>query len=105
MHFDLEASFLARCHGRPVAEAQRFQLSAERNHVLRERAAKIGGMAPGVEAAKVGVQLAFRGPNAGLVANDQGSIYRGHGAPARSLSLNPAQNLVHAFQAGDVAQA
>jgi hypothetical protein len=59
----------------------------------------------GVESAKVGVQLAFRRPNAGLVSNDQGSIDGGDSTSVRGLSLNPAQDLVHAFQACDVAQA
>jgi hypothetical protein len=105
VYLDLETSFLARCHGYSVAETQCFQVPAEGDHLLGERAPKVRGVTTGVESAKVGVQLAFRRPNAGLVSNDQGSIDGGDSTSVRGLSLNPAQDLVHAFQACDVAQA
>jgi len=55
VNFDLKAAFLARCHGCPVAETQRFQATAEGDHLLGERAPKVGSVTTGVESAKVGV--------------------------------------------------
>jgi hypothetical protein len=102
VHLDLEPAFLSRCHGCPVAEANRFQAAAEGNHVLSERATKVSGVTTGVEAAKVAVQLAFRGPNAGLVSDDQWSIHGGHCTSVSGFSLNPLQNLVHTLQTGNI---
>jgi len=104
VHLDLEEAFLARCHGRSVIEAQRLQFAAEGDHLWGERTPKVSSVTTCVEAAKVGIQLALRGPNAGLVSNDQGSIDRGHCAPARGFGLDPTQNLLHTFQACAVAQ-
>src|SRR5258708_2016905 len=72
VHFDLEATFLTRCHGCPVAEANRFQAPTEGNHLLGERATEVRSVTTGVEAVKVGIQRVFRGSNAGLVSDDQG---------------------------------
>jgi len=55
VYLDLKATFLAWCYGCPVAEAQGFQAAAEGDHVLREWAAEISGMATGVKAPKIAI--------------------------------------------------
>jgi hypothetical protein len=102
VNFDLEAAFLAGRYGRSVTKTQHFEPPAERDHLFGKRTPKVSSVTTRVETAEVGVQLAFRGPNAGLISNDQGSIHGNHRTPASGFGLDPVQNLVNTFQAGDI---
>jgi hypothetical protein len=104
VHLDLEPAFLAGCHARSMTEAECFEPAAEGDDLFGERTPKVSRVTTRVEAAKVGVQLAFRGPNAGLISNDQGSIHGNHRTPASGFSLDPVQDLVHTFESGNSAK-
>jgi len=90
VHFNLKATFLAWCYGCPVAEAQCFQPSTEGDDVPREWTAKITGVATGVKAPEVAIQLALGRSNASLVTNDQGSVNGRDRTTTSGLGLNPA---------------
>src|SRR5512142_847354 len=91
VHLDLELAVLARCHARSMTKAKCFEPPAERDHLFGERTPKVSRVTARVEAAKVGVQLAFHGPNAGLISNDQRSIHGNHRTPASGFGLDPVQ--------------
>ena len=81
-----------------MAEAQVCRASAERQNLLGKRAAEIGGVAPGVEAAKFMVHCTFGVADTGAVADDQRSVHRDDRAAVSGLHLDPTQNLVRIFQ-------
>lgn len=60
-------------------------------------------MTAGVETTEVAIQLAFGGPNAGFVRNDQWSIDAYYGATSTGLGLNPCQDVVCGLKAVDFA--
>ena len=61
-------------------------------------------MAARVESAEIAIQFALRGTNAGLIPDYQGRVDGCHRAPASGLRSDPARDLVHPFQPGDVSQ-
>jgi len=104
MHLDLEATFLAGCDRRSVPESKRLQTLAEGDDFAREGTAEIRGMATGMKAPKIAIELALRRPNGSLIPNHQRSIHGRHRVPASGFRLDPAQDLVCGFQAGYVAR-
>src|SRR5258707_449047 len=104
MDLNLESPFLPCRHQCAMPEAKRFQLSAERDHVLCKRPAEIRGVAAGMEPAEATIQFALRFTNPRRIPNHQRSIDGRHCAPAPRLRLNPPQYLVHALQAIDASQ-
>ena len=82
-----------------VAEAQVREPPTERQDVLSKRAAEVGGMAPGVKAAKVAVHFAFSVADSRWVADHQRSVDCDDSTAISRLALDPTQNLVRIFQA------
>jgi hypothetical protein len=101
---DLESSVLAGLDRRAMRKAQRLQALAERRDVGRERTPKISGVTTRVKAAEVAIQFALRRTNTGRIADDQGSVYRRHGASGAGFGLDPIQDLIHRLQPSDVSQ-
>jgi len=62
-------------------------------------------MTAGVETAEVAIQLAFCGPNAGFVGNDERSVDPCYRATSTSLRLDPRQDVVDGLEAVDFAEA
>ena len=104
MHFDLEPAGLPRDHVGAVAKARRFQEAAKRHDIGGERTAEVRRVTAGVETAEVTIQLLFGGTDAGLIANDEGSVHRDPGTAASGLGLNPVEDVALPLEAGDAAQ-
>jgi hypothetical protein len=103
--FNLKASCLAPPHRGSMAKTDFFQAAAERRHMARERTAQIGGMAAGMKTAEVAIQFAFRGPDAGWIADDERSVDPRYGAARSRLRYHPVHDIVHGLQPGDTPQA
>jgi hypothetical protein len=89
MHFDLKSASFPGTHFRAVAEAQVREPPTERQDVLSKRAAEVGGMAPGVEAAKVAVHFAFSVADSRWVADHQRSVDCDDSTAISGLALDP----------------
>ena len=104
MNFDLKAASLSRSHFRAVGETQICEPATERQHVLSKRPAQVGGVAPGVEAAKIAIHFALGVADTGVVADHQRSVYRDHSGAVAGLGLDPSQDVVRLLQTGYVSE-